>query len=197
MDFLPFEIYSAPLPRDKYGHIWEIPNYLTDKELEKLQGDKRLSDPLSSSIYPNRAVKFDFISCMSLSIYHYATEIFRYHLENNDINASYAFGGLEGLESRKFILDERVQGSPRGMREYPSHTDSGKLLTVLVPLRPVKSVPTSFFGLDSKQEVVSIPWKINHAYLFCANRPYSWHGYAGDKDADRWILNMNLFDDDS
>ena len=36
MDFLPFEIYSAPFPRDKYVCIWEIPRYLTEQELWKI-----------------------------------------------------------------------------------------------------------------------------------------------------------------
>jgi len=197
MDFLPFEIYSAPFPRGKYGRIWEIPNYLSDEELWKITDNISLNHtPISSDIYPNNSHYVDHTN-KSLSILAAATEIFRYHLENNDINASYAFGGLEGLESRKFMLDERVQGSPKGMREYPPHTDGGKFLTCLVPLSPVKSVPTSFFGLDNREKVVSIPWKVNHAYLFCSSREYSWHGYAGDKKHDRWVLNVNLFQDDS
>ena len=192
MDFLPFEIYSAPLPRDKYGCIWEIPRYLTEQELWKITDsiDVGGHSPIPSHIYPNKSYHVDHPN-KSLSILRYAREIFNYHLEDNEHAANYQF--VQALESRKYMLNERVQGSPRGMREYPPHTDAGKLLTVVVPLRPVKSVPTSFFGLDSKESPVSIPWKVNHAYLFCSSQEYSWHGYVGDKEHDRWVLNMNLF----
>jgi len=189
MDFLPFEIYSAPFPRDKYGWLWEIPNYLSDEEFWRISDSLLKHQPIPSDIYPNKSYHVDHTN-KSLSILRYAREIFDYHLDNNEHAASYRF--VQALESRKFMLNERVQGSPRGMREYPPHTDGGKLLTCLIPLSPVKSVPTSFFGLDSKQEVVSIPWKVNHAYLFCSSSQYSWHGYVGDREHDRWVLNVNL-----
>ena len=38
MDFLPFEIYSAPFPKDKYGLIYEIPEYCSEQELEVIRG---------------------------------------------------------------------------------------------------------------------------------------------------------------
>ncbi len=201
MDFLPFEIYSAPFPKDKYGHIWEIPNYLTEQELENMQGDNRLNTPVPPDCYPNLAWNMNWQSSKSQYILRYASDIFQWHLDNNDIDASYGFHYDEenSLVPCEFILNERVQASPKGMRLYPPHTDGGKLLTVLVPLRPVKSVPTHFYGKDNPNSkefpnpTVHIPWKINHGYLFCANRPYSWHGYEGDKYNDRWILNMNLF----
>ena len=215
MDFLPFEIYSAPFPIDKYGMIWEIPNYLTEEELEIIQGDKRLSTPIPDECYPNTAFNLNWQSVKSQTIHRYAIDIFEYHIMHNHHNANYGFiqqvreyrasseyaaRVLSGVrysegdrESCEYILNERIQGSPKGMRLYPPHTDNGKLLTILVPLRPVKSVPTHFYGYMGEQKTVHIPWKINHAYLFCASHEYSYHGYEGDKYHDRWILNMNLF----
>ena len=42
--------------------------------------------------------------------------------------------------------------------------------------------------------VRSIPWKVNHAYLFCCSSPYSIHSYSGDAKEPRWVINTNIFD---
>ena len=201
MDFLPFEIYSAPFDKDKYGMVFEIPNYCTEKELEIFQDTLQLKTNIAPDVYPNQAFNLGWHTEKSQIIYKYIIDIFEYY-EKQHPAATYGFSYVltdnhitngEGPESCKFILNERVQGSPIGMRMYPPHTDNGKLITILVPLSPVESVPTTFHGLDGKQSPVTIPWKINHAYLFCASLEYSWHSYVGDKYHDRWIVNMNIF----
>ena len=83
-------------------------------------------------------------------------------------------------------LRDRVQGSPVGMKDYPPHNDGGKLLTCIFPLRPVSSNSTMFTGWKNKHSDVFIPWKVNHAYLFCSSQ-YSYHWYSGDKNHDKTI----------
>ena len=39
MHFLPFEIYLSPLDINKYGPVWEIPNYLTEEEFQRQTQD--------------------------------------------------------------------------------------------------------------------------------------------------------------
>ena len=71
----------------------------------------------------------------------------------------------------------------------------------------MESVPTRFHGIGSTQlgldgneleaptvPVRSIPWKVNHAYLFCCSSPYSIHSYSGDAKEPRWVINTNIFD---
>ena len=50
-----------------------------------------------------------------------------------------------------------------------------------------------FTGWKNKHSDVFIPWKVNHAYLFCSSQ-YSYHWYSGDKNHDRWVYNFNIFD---
>jgi len=91
-------------------------------------------------------------------------------------------------------IKERIQGSPIGMRRYPVHNDGGKSLTCIIPLCPVKSVPTTFNGSSRTEERgVDLGWKVNHAYMFIPNDTYSYHSYEGDTENDRWIANINFY----
>jgi len=207
MDFLPFEIYSAPFPKDKYGLILEIPEYCTQKELEAIEhachnnysnddNDKNLwTHGIDSDVFPNTAVFNIPTPSKTNIIYEHWYDIFMWFRDNH-LDADYRFLSTKGLsrESRMFVAD-RVQGSPRNMRDYPPHTDAGKMMTCIFPLRPVKSVPTMFCGLNGEESDVFIPWKVNHAYLFCSSQ-YSYHWYSGDKHSDRWVYNYNIFDHD-
>jgi len=199
MHFLPFEIYSAPFPKHIYGCIYEIPEYLSQKELEVLGEQVRENDPsLSIDSYPNLSAPLSFTPEKNQIIKDNAYDIMDYI--RNSLAANYSFNYLlntQGRESCKFILREQIQGSPADMREYPPHTDNGKLMTILIPLCPVESVPTRFHGKrDNGQwvgEPVSVPWKVNHAYLFCSSAEYSWHSYVGGKD-NRWVLCTNVYE---
>ena len=201
MDFLPFEIYPAPFPRNKYGLIYEIPEYCSEKELEVIRGICESHVPpytkgIPSDVYPNlTSIHNNLPLEKSFIIHEQCRKIFN-HYEIN-LPADYRFsrvGDSQYRESCEFILHQRIQGNPKSMKEYPIHIDAGKCMTLLVPLSPVQSVPTRFHGIDYEQHVFrTIPWKINHAYLFCSS-PYSSHSYVGDGLADRWILNINIFD---
>ena len=145
--------------------------------------------PNVSYIHNNLPLEKSFI------IHEQCRKIFN-HYENN-LPADYRFsrvGDMQYRESCEFILHQRIQGNPKSMKEYPIHIDAGKCMTLLVPLSPVQSVPTRFHGINYEEHIFkTIPWKINHAYLFCSS-PYSSHSYVGDGNADRWILNINIFD---
>ena len=195
MDFLPFEIYSAPFPIDKYGLILEIPEYCTQSELEKIEEHcytnmphYRESIPLDA--YPNTSI-FDIpVPYKSQCIFDNRWKVFEW-FKNHHQDALYRFESST-RESRMSLRD-RVQGSPVGMKDYPPHNDGGKLLTCIFPLRPVSSNSTMFTGWKNKHSDVFIPWKVNHAYLFCSSQ-YSYHWYSGDKNHDRWVYNFNIFD---
>lgn len=191
MDFLPFKIYSAPFPKDKYGLIYEIPEYCTQKELEKIQETTKSHihyGSIPAECYPNVAV--DYPDILEKTQYIFDNRLAVYSIMRNTLDTDYRF---LSRESRKCRVSQRIQGSPRGMEEYPPHIDGGKLMTILFPLSPVKCVPTSFSGLNDSHWKVSIPWKINHAYLFCSSS-YSYHSYIGDPKNDRWVFNINILE---
>ena len=203
MDFLPFKIYSAPFPKDKYGIVLEIPEYCTQKELEAIEhacndhythGSNMWTHGIPSDTYPNTAI-FNIPTPRKTEIIMENWYNVFLWFRDNHIDASYRFDIQKSVsrESRMFLAD-RVQGSPRSMRDYPPHTDAGKMLTCIFPLRPVQSVPTMFCGLNGEESDMFIPWKVNHAYLFCSSQ-YSYHWYSGDKNSDRWVYNFNIFDE--
>ena len=189
MDFLPFEIYSSPLDINKYGPIWEIPHYLSDEELKKQTEIIYRHTPINPKTYPNTTIHKS-PSEKSIALYE--------HYRNGNI-LNYVrelFPAADYTTINKCIPDfhytmniyentcpvEKVQGNPKGMKYYPPHPDSGKLLTVLNPLCPVKSVPTTFNGLNGKCE----------AYMFIPSFDYSFHSYIGDTTSDRWVTNYNI-----
>ncbi len=195
MNFLPFEIYSAPFPIHKYGLLYEIPEYCTQKELEVIEEhcsnvSSEYSNSIPSDAYPNTSIWEFPIPEKTKIIFEHRSEIFTW-FRNHHQDANYRFE-QSGSESRMCIRD-RVQGSPVGMKDYPPHNDGGKLLTCIFPLRPVSSNSTMFTGWKNKHASVFIPWKVNHAYLFCSSQ-YSYHWYRGDDKEDRWVYNFNIFD---
>ena len=210
----PFEIYSSPLPWEEYGIILEIPNYCTEEELRMVSEIAEKKTPqLTSDIYPNlcQDLRGGSVCSKSQWIFDNRHAIYDFMVDNLP-SAEYRFDAVhEGYdiprESRPSFLRERVQGNPAGMMDYPPHGDNGKCLTILVPLSPVESVPTRFHGigwppnwdvdgneLEPTVPVRSIPWKVNHAYLFCCSSPYSIHSYSGDAKEPRWVINTNIFD---
>ena len=200
MHFLPFEIYSAPFPKHIYGCIYEIPEYLTQKELEVIGEQVREKDPhVTVDSYPNLSAPLSFTPEKNQIILDNAYSIMDYIRNSQAANYSFShYLDITPPESCKFILREQIQGSPSGMRPYPPHVDTGKLMTILIPLCPVKSIPTIFHGKRDNgkfvHEEVSVPWKINHAYLFCSSEQYSWHSYQGS-DSNRWVLVTNVYQD--
>lgn len=208
MDFLPFEIYSAPFPRDEYGLIYEIPEYCTEDELERVsEAIKENTHLVNSDTYPNIAINLPFITHKTQLIYDHRDSIFDHVLSTFDRDGiNYSFSRLWEKMGRSLVeyrVREVLQATPKGMGEYPIHNDGAKSMTILVPLSPVKSVPTRFHGCHPKWKndmgyshpFVSVPWKVNHAYLFFPS-VYSWHSYRGDNGSDRWIYNINLLTQD-
>jgi len=205
MDFLPFEIYTAPFPRDEFGLVFEIAEYCTEDELKKVSEIiKEKTHLITPDVYPNQVFHLPFITQKTQLIYDHRDEIFDYMIHT--FNTRYAFQRLWDENERslvKYNVREVLQASPKGMGEYPIHNDGGKSMTILVPLSPLESVSTRFHGWHEKWKnelgcdypYRTIPWKVNHAYLFCPSK-YTWHSYCGDDQANRWIYNINLFDED-
>ncbi len=137
-----FGAYMAPFSGSVYGEIIEIPSFLSSDEMSRIAPFVS-SESVSSDIYPNWVL-----------------------WENEDYNS--AFEKTKILwDSWSLLTDkikphgirERLQVSPADMREYPIHTDHGsKALTILVPIAPGVSEPTSFHGCGGVQPVKSIPW---------------------------------------
>ena len=200
MDFLPFEIYSSPLDINKYGPIWEIPHYLSDEELKKQTEIAYRHTPINPEIYPNTTIHKS-PSEKSIALYeHYRNGNILNYVRDLFPAANYTTieKCIVGYTSDMDIYHntcpvEKVQGNPKGMEYYPPHPDGGKLLTVLNPLCPVKSVPTTFNGLHGECEPVDLGWEVNKAYMFIPSFDYSFHSYTGDPDSDRWVTMMNIF----
>tara|TARA_B100000963_G_scaffold46768_1_gene35078 strand:+ start:2601 stop:3320 length:720 start_codon:yes stop_codon:yes gene_type:complete len=201
MDFLPFEINLSPLDITKYGPVWEIPHYLTDKELEIQTEIADRHSPIDLEIYPNKTIQKS-PSKKSLDIYehyrngnipNYVRELFPladYSCLNKVIAPDKYNSDMNIYENTCPV--ERVQGNPKGMKYYPPHPDGGKLITVLNPLCPVKSVPTTFNGYRAEHEPVDLGWEVNKAYMFVPSYNYSYHSYIGDNVTDRWVTNYNI-----
>lgn len=204
MDFLPFEIYLSTLDIEEYGVIYEIPNYFSEEELEICNDIIESKSPLDSEVYPNQAQDLRHlkiynqafpkdVSDKTLEMYKHYGEILAHSksLQNKckyvpEYNGTYIEGQIKTPR-------ERIQGSPKGMVPYPTHNDGGKSLTCIVPLSPVKSVPTQFDGKGGLGKPVDLGWEVNKAYMFIPNDTYSYHSYEGDKDHDRWIANINFY----
>lgn len=205
MDFLPFEIYSAPLPRDEFGLMYEIPEYCTEEELEKVsEAIKENTHLVTPDDYPNTTFNLPFVTKKTQLIYDHRDMIFDYM--SNTLDTFYSFSRLWGEMGRSLVeyrVREVLQATPKGMGEYPIHNDGAKSMTIIVPLSPVESVPTRFHGFHPRYKnglgcdypYKTIPWKVNHAYLFCPSK-YTWHSYKGDDQSDRWIYNINLLTQD-
>ena len=208
MDFLPFEIYLSTLDIEEYGVIYEIPNYFSEEELESCNTIIQDNSPLQSGIYPNMAIDLRHLQVNNIVfekelsektriMYEYYDDILA-HSKSLQNKCKYVpeFDDKAVDETGKYILKysrERIQGSPKGMKPYPTHSDGGKSLTCIVPLSPVKSVPTQFDGIRGRGKPVNLGWEINKAYMFIPNDTYSYHSYEGDKDHDRWIANINFY----
>ena len=199
MDFLPFEIYSSSLDINKYGPIWEIPHYLSDEELEKQTEIAFRHTPINPEIYPNTTIHKS-PSEKSIILYeHYRNGNILNYVRDLFPAANYTTieKCIPNYTSDMDIYHntcpvEKVQGNPIGMEYYPPHPDGGKLLTVLNPLCPVKSVPTTFNGLHGECEPVDLGWEVNKAYMFVPSFNYSFHSYIGDTTSDRWVTNYNI-----
>lgn len=167
--------YSAPFSGSIYGEIIEIPNYLSDTEWRRIAPFVS-SESVSSDIYPN------------LSLWQNE----EYNLAFNKTKTLWDSWSLLSDNDHPIRIREKLQVSPANMREYPMHTDaSGKALTILVPIAPGVSEPTRFHGYNGVQPVKSVPWKLNHAYMFIPDPQLTYHSYVGGDD-DRFVLNINF-----
>ena len=204
MHFLPFEIYLSPLDINKYGPVWEIPNYLTEEEFQKQTQDVIDFGDIPSDLYPNVTIPIPPSNKSALLYEHYRNGNIPNYLQELFPAAKYTclfttIGQKEGVDPFALniydhtCVNEKVQGNPKGMEPYPPHPDGGKLMTVLNPLSPVESVPTTFNGLHGSEEPVDLGWEVNKAYMFIPSFDYSYHSYTGDPDSDRWVTMMNIF----
>ena len=167
--------YMAPFSGSVYGEIIEIPSFLSVDEMSRIAPFVS-TESVSSDIYPNMKL-----------------------WENEEYNSAFektkvlwdSWSLLSDNAHPKFIR-ERLQVSPADMREYPMHTDhGGKALTILVPIAPGVSEPTRFHGSQGVQPVKSIPWQVNHAYMFEPDPDLTYHSYIGGP-RDRYVLNINF-----
>ena len=167
--------YSAPFSGSIYGEIIEIPDYLSSDEWSRIAPFVS-SESVSSDIYPN------------LSLW----ENHEYNLAFNKTKSIYDAWSLLTDNDAPHGIKEKLQVSPANMREYPMHTDHGsKALTILVPIAPGVSTPTRFHGYRGQHPIKSIPWQINHAYMFVPDSKLTYHSYVGG-DSDRYVLNINF-----
>ena len=174
-----FGAYSAPFSGSIYGEIIEIPDYLSNNEWSRIAPFVS-SESVSSDIYPN----------MSL------WENTEYSLAFEKTKTLWDSWSLLTDNKHPIRIKEKLQVSPANMREYPMHTDYGsKALTILVPIAPGVSEPTRFHGGGGVHPVQSIPWTLNHAYMFIPDPQLTYHSYVGG-DSDRFVLNINFLYDD-
>lgn len=193
MNLLPFEIYLSPLDIEEYGVIYEIPNYFSEEELDYIT--HQISEnytPIDSEIYPNWSMGKSLSEKTKILGTHYKRIVD--HSKSLQNKCTYTCDYESNKDYTVMRIKERIQGSPIGMRRYPIHNDGGKSLTCIIPLCPVKSVPTTFNGNSRTEERgVDLGWKVNHAYMFIPNNTYSYHSYGGDMENDRWIANINFY----
>jgi len=187
----PHEMYPSSLPMEDYGLILEIPDFFTSKELHSVQQKIQDYGQIDKKAHPYITLDLDVPACeKSKWVSDNCQEIFDYF--EDTFPTDYRFSRYN-TRSDGYGSYERLQGNPMNMSGYPAHNDGGKCITILCPLSPDESLPTGFHGLDQMHPVRSVPWKINHAILFCPSNNYSWHSYIGS-DKDRWIFHYNLFD---
>ena len=193
MNLLPFEIYLSPLDIEEYGVIYEIPNYFSEEELDYITHRiKENYSPISSEVYPNWSMGKSLSEKTKVLATHYKKIVD--HSKSIQNNCTYTPDYEVNQGYTVMRIKERIQGSPINMRRYPIHNDGGKSLTCIIPLCPVKSVPTTFNGISQTEERgVDLGWKVNHAYMFIPNDTYSFHSYEGDSENDRWIANINFY----
>ena len=193
MNSLPFEIYLSPLDIEEYGVIYEIPNYFSEEELDYITHRiKKRYTPIDSTVYPNWSMGKRLSEKTKVLATHYKKIVD--HSKSLQNKCTYSLDYTAHIGYNHIRIKERIQGSPIGMRRYPIHNDGGKSLTCIIPLCPVKSVPTTFNGISQTEERgVDLGWEVNKAYMFIPNDTYSYHSYEGDSVNDRWIANINFY----
>lgn len=170
--------YLAPFSGSVYGEIVEIPDFLSVNEMSRI-ADLVSTESIDSNVYPNRHI-------WKNTDYEYAFDKIRYLWDNWSLVSS---------NRSPNTIREALQASPAHMREYPMHTDhGGKALTILVPISPSESTPTRFHGDRGQHPIQTIPWRINHAYMFIPDSQLTYHSYIGGK-YDRYVLNINFLYD--
>ena len=170
-----FGAYSAPFSGSIYGEIIEIPSFLSSDEMSRIAPFVS-SESVSSDIYPNMSI--------------WKNEEYNSAFEKTKI--LWDSWSLLSDNDHPIRIREKLQVSPANMREYPMHTDyGGKALTILVPIAPGVSEPTRFHGNGGVHPVKSIPWKLNHAYMFIPDPQLTYHSYIGGP-LDRYVLNINF-----
>jgi len=195
---LGFKVLEASFSGSVFGKVFEIPSYLTDLELDRI-ADLVSTEAIDSDVYPN-------VKLWENRSYESAFDKTKVLWDNwdticrwtDDANLAHISGhsAFQYIDESPSYIRERLQSSPAHMREYEPHTDYGsKGLTILVPIAPGVSEPTRFHGTSIggtfPRQVRTIPWEVNHAYMFRPSANHSWHSYIGG-DNDRCVLNINF-----
>ena len=169
--------YLAPFSGSVYGEIVEIPSFLSSTEMS------RIADIVSTESYRDYSDIYPNCHIWANTEYENAFDKIRYLWDNWSMISD---------NKTPTRIREALQVSPAHMREYPMHTDHGsKALTILVPIAPGVSTPTRFHGYRGQHPIKSIPWQINHAYMFVPDSKLTYHSYVGG-DSDRYVLNINF-----
>jgi hypothetical protein len=86
-------------------------------------------------------------------------------------------------------------------KNYSHHNhedDYRKLLSVVVYLAPEKNFGTVLFSDKRKNNLKSIEWKINKAFIFSREENKTWHSFKSDGINERYTLvyNLQMVDDE-
>ena len=194
-DSLGFRVSEASFSGSVYGKVFEIDDYLTGAEMERIAAMVS-TEAQDADIFPNHSLWENHAyagACTKTqllwdnwdSIVKWSSDADVWHVSGHSM---FRYRETDGL----LDIRERLQVSPAHMREYEPHTDYGsKALTILVPIAPGVSEPTRFHGLDGNATARSLPWVINKAYMFRPTMDHSYHSYVGG-EADRYVLNINF-----
>lgn len=173
LEFPPFDIYTFEINLSEFGHIWYIPNFLDDEELESTMRVVEEQLPCESHVYPQ---KYKQIPISKKMKWIWENQLFlRPSWRNNGFYIRYTYG---------------VQVSPAHMKEYPIHDDNGKM-TFMCPLWPEKANTTKFHARTNNDITFEPPWEVNTCYFFQGSLQTSKHSYKGG-DTDRALIRCSF-----
>lgn len=176
IEFPPFEIHTYELDLQEFGHIWYIPNFLDDEELETTMKIVEENIPCDPETYPQKYAPIPMSKKMK---WIWENQLFlRIYNKNYGYFVNYSYG---------------VQVSPAHMKEYPIHKDSGKM-TFMCPLWPEKANTTKFHARTDDNYTFEPPWEVNTCYFFEGSLETSKHSYKGG-NTDRALIRCSFLND--
>lgn len=173
IEFPPFEIHTYEIDLSEFGHIWYIPNFLNDEELEVSLQEAEKYLPCDPEIYPQTYIRIPISKKMKWLFENQS--FLRPSCQNHSYWTSYTYG---------------FQVSPAHMKEYPIHTDAGKM-TFMCPLWPEKANTTKFHSKSDDTITFEPPWEVNTCYFFEGSLETSKHSYKGG-NTDRVLIRCSF-----